>query len=154
MDRFVGGAVACLLLMTVGLFWWQGRAENEREAPPVKAAPAVPAPLSLPKGDSDAIGKAPPMPPEAKAEDREARRFNRYDIDRDGIITRLEMMSSRTDDFRKLDKDGNNLLSFEEWAVRTSDRFAGADADKDNRLTRTEFATTATKRKPKPKCKC
>ena len=64
------------------------------------------------------------------------------------------MMSTRTAAFRKLDKDGNNLLSFEEWAAATSDRFAGADADKSGDLTRVEFATTAPKRAAKPKCSC
>lgn len=157
MDRFVAGAVACLMLLTAGLFWYQGRAEQEGAQSDIRPAQAVAAPpeiLKLPVGDESAVGMAPPMPPEAPAADREARRFNRYDKDRDNIITRLEMMSSRTKDFKKLDKDGNNLLSFEEWATRTADRFAGADGDKDGRLTRREFATTAPKRKPKPKCKC
>ena len=74
--------------------------------------------------------------------------------DRDGVITRLEMMGSRTKAFKALDKDGDNLLSFEEWAVATSDRFASADANKDGKLTPAEFATTAPKRTPKPKCTC
>ena len=39
------------------------------------------------------------------------------------------MMSSRTKDFKKLDKDGNNLLSFEEWAAATGERFAKADGN-------------------------
>jgi len=157
MDRFVAGAVACLMLLTAGLFWYQGRAENGQaqvEIRPEKAISASPQPLELPAGDSEAIGKAPPIPPEAPAADREAKRFNRYDKDGDNIISRLEMMSSRTNAFKKLDADGNNLLSFEEWAARTSDRFADADTDGDKRLTRAEFATTAPKRKPKPKCKC
>tara|TARA_R110000782_G_scaffold78276_2_gene154883 strand:+ start:29391 stop:29852 length:462 start_codon:yes stop_codon:yes gene_type:complete len=153
MQRFVAGAVACLLLVTAGLFWWQGHAQNERPAPMAQPAPPLP-PEPLPQGDPDAVGKAPPMPPEARAEDREAKRFNRYDRNRDNIITRLEMMSSRAKEFKKLDTDGNNLLSFEEWAVRTSDRFAGADADRNGQLTRAEFATTAPKPAPKPKCKC
>lgn len=156
MNRFVAGAVSCLLLITAGLFWWQGRAERERAATPkpqhLAASAADP---TLPEGDENATGAAPPpMPPEARAEDREARRFNRYDRNRDNIITRVEMMSSRTKDFKKLDKDGNNLLSFEELAAATSDRFAAADADKDGKLTRAEFATTAPKRGAKPKCKC
>jgi len=157
MDRFVAGAVACLMLLTAGLFWYQGRAEKDQaqtEILPVEAVAPPPQALALPVGDENAVGKAPPMPPEAPAADRETKRFNRYDQDRDNIITRLEMMSSRTKAFKKLDTDGNNLLSFEEWAARTSDRFAGADGDKDGRLTRSEFATTAPKQKPKPKCKC
>jgi Ca2+-binding EF-hand superfamily protein len=64
------------------------------------------------------------------------------------------MMGSRTKAFKALDKDGDNLLSFEEWAVATSDRFAAADADKDGKLTPAEFATTAPKRSAKPKCRC
>ena len=63
-------------------------------------------------------------------------------------------MSSRTAAFRKLDKDGNNLLTFEEWAAATGQRFAGADADKSGDLTRAEFATTAPKPAAKPKCSC
>ena len=63
-------------------------------------------------------------------------------------------MGSRTAAFRKLDVDGNNLLSFEEWAVTTSRKFAGADADRNGLLTRQEFATTAPKRKAKAKCRC
>ena len=35
-------------------------------------------------------------------------------------------MGSRTKAFKGLDKDGDNLLSFEEWAVATSDRFGAA----------------------------
>lgn len=153
MGRFVAGAVAALLLSAAGLFWYQGRAEQERPAP-VGMGGKGPADLSLPLGDPNARGAPPPMPPEARPEDREARRFARYDRDGDGRITRLEMMSTRTAAFKALDKDGNNLLSFEEWAVRTSDKFAKADADGDTRLTPQEFATTASKPAAKPKCGC
>ena len=153
MGRFVAGAVCALLLATGGLFWWQGQARDQQPAAPPSAPPAIPAD-TLPTGDPDAVGAAPPMPPEALAEDREAKRFGRYDANRDSIITRTEMLSTRTDEFRKLDTDRNNLLSFEEWAVRTSDRFAGADANRDGRLTRPEFATTAPKPAPRPKCSC
>lgn len=155
MGRFVAGAVLCLLLVSGGLFWWQERAESVR---PVASAAGPSSTdteeLPLPEGDDTMVGTAPPMPPEAPAKDREAKRFDRYDRNRDNVITRTEMMSSRAAAFRKLDKDGNNLLSFEEWAVATSDRFAEADANKDGKLTRAEFATTAPKAKPKPKCKC
>jgi hypothetical protein len=63
-------------------------------------------------------------------------------------------MSSRTKDFKKLDKDGDNLLTFEEWASATGERFAKADANKDKLLTRKEFAATRPKRSPAPKCRC
>ena len=38
MNRIVLGALAALLLVASGLFWWQGRAEVER-APPLPPAP-------------------------------------------------------------------------------------------------------------------
>lgn len=153
MNRFVVGAVACLLFVTAGLFWWQIRAERQSPVP-LPAQSVTSQPESLPEGDGNATGIAPPMPPEALPEDREAKRFGRYDRNRDGIITRIEMMSSRAKEFRKLDTDGNNLLSFEEWAVKTSDRFAHADADKNGKLTKAEFAATAPPAKTRPKCKC
>lgn len=154
MDRFVAGGVAGLLMAAGGLFWWQGQAESQRESAPSPVSAAVLADEGLPEGDENAFGAAPPMPPEARAEDREALRFNRYDRNRDAIITRTEMLGSRTKDFKKLDTDGNNLLSFEEWAVKTADRFEGADGNGDGKLTRAEFATTAPKPEPKPKCRC
>ena len=95
-----------------------------------------------------------PAPPEASELTKEQRRFFRYDRNRDWRITRTEMLSSRTDAFRKLDKDGNNLLDFEEWAVATVEKFESADANGDNELTPAEFATTAPKPKKKPRCAC
>lgn len=154
MARFVAGAVLALMLVAGGLFWWQGRAGQELAARPSPEAASAPVDMTLPEGDEDAIGAPPPMPPEARPEDREAKRFNRYDGNRDGAITRIEMMGTRTDEFRKLDTDRNNLLSFEEWAVKTSDRFAGADGNRDGKLNRAEFATTAQKAPAKPKCRC
>ena len=64
------------------------------------------------------------------------------------------MMSSRTKDFKKLDADGNNLLTFEEWAAATGQRFAKADGNADKLLSRKEFLGTRPKRAPKPACRC
>ena len=150
MNRVVLGAFAALLLAGVGLFWLQGRAEVEEGAPPPVAPSATPSGLP----SADVAGLEGPAPPEATDLTREQRRFFRYDRDRDLKITRNEMLSTRTDAFRKLDQDGNNLLTFEEWAVATVDRFEGADADRDGELSQKEFATTAPKPKPKPRCDC
>lgn len=139
-------------MVSVGLFWLQGRAEVEKAAPPPEAVSNPPAPQGLPSADIK--GLIGPEPPEATELTREQRRFGRYDRDRDGRVTRVEMLSTRTPGFRELDKDGNNLLTFEEWAVTTAERFEGADADGDGELTPAEFATTAPKRKPKPACEC
>lgn len=152
MNRIAIGAVAALALASVGLFWWQGRAETETGAPPpaVTEERAVSGPLPT----TDVRGLRGPTPPEASEATREQRRFGRLDRDMDGRITRNEMMSTRTEDFRRLDVDDNNLLTFEEWAVTTANRFRGADRNGDLWLSREEFATTRPKEQPKPKCKC
>ena len=151
MNRIILGAIGALVLAGIGLFWLQGRAEVERGAPPPAAEPSA-EPTGLPS--ADVAGLRGPEPPEETQLSREERRFFRYDRNRDRIITRQEMMSSRTDAFRKLDTDGNNLLDFEEWAIATSTRFAGADGNRDGRLTQAEFATTAPKPTPRPSNTC
>ncbi|MFC3214460.1 MULTISPECIES: EF-hand domain-containing protein [Novosphingobium] len=150
MNRFLLGGIAVFVLLGIGLFWWQGHAQVESAAP--KAQPVPPAPAPLPSADAgEAVG---PELPEATELSREQRRFGRYDRDRDRRVSRNEMLSTRSEAFRKLDKDGNNLLTFEEWAVATVDKFESADADRDSYLTPAEFRKTAPSPKPKPKCSC
>lgn len=63
---FVTGSLVTLMIMGVGLFWWQGRAEVEKAAPP-------PDPLALAEemADSDVLPITDPgemqgpAPPEA-----------------------------------------------------------------------------------------
>jgi hypothetical protein len=154
MQRIVAGGVGALLLVGAGLWLWQGQASQEN------AIPAAPPPAALPDrlpeagSDAPAFGPAPPTPPEAPKASREEVRFNRYDRNRDELVSRLEMMGSRTKAFKALDKDGNNLLTFEEWAAATGERFAGADANRDKLLTRKEFASTRPKQAAKPGCRC
>jgi hypothetical protein len=149
-NRIVLGAFAAFLLLALGLFWLQGRAEVEQGAPP-PTAPSV-RPTGLPSADP--AGLEGPAPPEATELSREQRRFFRYDRNRDLKITRAEMLSTRTDAFRDLDADGNNLLTFEEWAVTTAQRFDQADADGDRELTQKEFAATAPRPSATPRCNC
>ncbi len=155
MRQTVLGVFLGLVLASVGVFWWQGRAQVEENAPPPPEPEeeVVEAPEVLPEVDpGEMIG---PAPPEASELTREERRFFRYDRNRDRIITRNEMLSTRSDAFRRLDKDGNNLLTFEEWAITTSDRFAGMDEDGNLRLTPAEFASSAPKpRTRRPACRC
>lgn len=153
MQRTILGIVLGLMLAGIGVFWWQGRAAIENTAPPPPELAPLADPEALPLAEpGDLQG---PAPPEVSARTREQMRFDRYDRNRDNIISRNEMLSVRSDAFRKLDKDGNNLLTFEEWAVTTVDRFEGADANGDGRLTREEFAATAPKpAAKKPACKC
>ncbi len=153
MNRLILGAFMALVLAGVGMFWWQGRAEVEQGAPPPMAQPAKPSPDELPTADAGDLRG--PTPPEATELTREEQRFFRYDRNRDRRITRNEMMSTRTDAFRKLDKDGNNLLDFEEWAVATAQRFDKADVNRDRELDLAEFTRTAPKpAKRKPACGC
>lgn len=154
MRQTILGVFLGLILASVGVFWWQGRAQVEANAPPPpEPEELAEAPEELPEVDpGDLTG---PAPPEASELTREEKRFFRYDRNRDRIITRNEMLSTRSDAFRKLDVDGNNLLTFEEWAVTTARRFEGADANGDEKLTTAEFATTAPKKRPsRPTCRC
>lgn len=155
MNRILLGAFGALLLAALGMFWMQGRAQVEKAAPPPDpGTELVEDPDALPSADvSDLAG---PAPPEASELTREQRRFFRYDRNRDLKITRNEMLSTRTNAFRNLDKDGNNLLTFEEWAVATSTRFEGMDANADNELTAAEFATSAPapRSTARPRCNC
>ena len=152
LNRLLLGGLAALLLVSIGLFWWQGRAQVEEAAPPPEPV-EVKNLAELPQADPGSM-KGPP-PPEATELSREERRFFRYDRNRDRKITRNEMLSTRSDAFRKLDKDGNNLLTFEEWAVSTAERFDKADGNRDQELTPLEFASTRPKTQPQPpRCKC
>lgn len=154
MNRIALGAFAALVLVGIGLFWWQSQARIEAQAPPSREQLAN-APRSTALPEADVAGLNGPAPPEAYELTREQRRFYRYDLNRDGKISRTEMLSTRTDDFKKLDTDHNNLLTFDEWAVTTANRFDQADANRDGNLTPQEFAST----RPKPgkapaRCDC
>jgi hypothetical protein len=147
------GAFIALILVGIGVFWWQGRAQVETGAPPLSAAELAKLPPDrLP--EADAAGLTGPAPPEASELTREQQRFMRYDRNRDWRITRTEMLSTRTDGFRDLDADGNNLLTFEEWAVTTVDRFEEMDRNGDDRLTTAEFATSKPVPVRTPACRC
>ncbi len=153
MNRVVLGGFLALFMVGIGLFWLQGQAQVERGAPPPAPPQAAVDPENLPT--ANVAGLTGPEPPEASDLTREQRRFFRYDRNRDLRITRNEMLSTRTAAFRKLDVDGNNLLTFEEWAVATVDKFDGADANGDGELSPAEFATTAPPPAPaKPRCNC
>ena len=119
MQRMLIGGVAALFMAGGGLLVWQGTANQ----PSLIPAPPPPAVISdtLPEAGANApaFGPAPPSPPEAPKASREEVRFSRYDRNRDELVSRLEMMGSRTKAFKALDTDGNNLLTFEEWAAAT-----------------------------------
>ena len=145
MWRYFAGAAASLLLVTGIFFIFQSRAQDKAAIPPApqpRPAPmlsAEPARLSA---------------PEASPKSREEKRFSRADKDKNGRIEREELLSPRRKAFAKLDSNSNGTLSFEEWAVKTVDKFRGADRDRSGWLTPAEYATTAPPPPKKKRCAC
>jgi hypothetical protein len=147
MWRYFAGAGAAVLLMLAGMFLFRGSAAPEFKLPGAPAARAAAATAEEP---------LPAEAPKASAKTREQKRFDRYDKDRNDAVTRAEYLLSRTKAFAKLDINHDGRLDFEEWAVKTTAKFAGADADKSGALSRTEFLATAPKVRDgaKPRCVC
>ena len=154
MQRVLIGGVATLFMAGGGLLVWQSMANQPSLIPASPPPASISDRLPIAGSDAPAFGLAPPTPPEAPKASREEMRFNRYDRNKDELVSRLEMMGSRTKAFKSLDNDGNNLLTFEEWAAATGQRFASADGNKDQLLTRKEFARTRPKAAAKPGCRC
>jgi len=147
MARVLAGVSAFFLLLTGGLLIWQGRAEEPTIPPaPSPRLAAAPGPMTL---------SAIPAAPEADPKSKEQKRFERADKDDNGRITLAELVEPRRKAFAKLDLNHDGKLSFEEWAIRTIEKFDGADADKSKWLTPAEYATTAPKpARKKPACSC
>ena len=144
MTRWVAGIAAVLLFVTGGILAFSSGAESPAVAPTPQPRLAAAVPLS-------------PIPnaPEADPKSKEEKRFSRADKNEDGRITMAELVEPRRKAFAKLDVDADGRLSFEEWAVRTIDKFEGADADENKVLTPAEYATTAPKPRPKKAaCAC
>ena len=142
MARTISGLVSCLLIIIGAVLLWQGRADKANAVPmppPPQATPSALTPL--------------PAPPESTPKSREQKRFARADKDDDGRITAAELYEPRRKAFAKLDVNGNGVLSFEEWAVKTIGKFDGADRDRSGWLTPAEYATTAPP-PPKRKARC
>ena len=146
MWRYLAGGLAALLMVAAGWTLFSGRARTEPVLPP------MPAPVATSPAQQGAVTDAPV--PEASERTREEKRFDRYDKDRDERITRDEYLATRRKAFAKLDVNGDGRLSFEEWAAKSIGKFTSADRDKSAAMDRTEFATTAVKRKSKAKPKC
>lgn len=144
MLRFLAGAAASFLLMTGAFILWQSRAEQ---------APALPE-SPPPRMASPSMSTAPLQAPESTPKSREERRFSRADKDKNGRIEAAELLGPRRKAFAKLDGNGNGTLSFEEWAVKTVDKFNGADRDRSGWLTPAEYATTAPPPPKKKRCAC
>ena len=148
MLRYLAGVVSALLLVAGGLFLFRSNAAPER---PVPSPPEVQQGLAM---NADLPQEAVDPLPEASPRSREQKRFDRYDKDRNSTITREEYLASRRKAYAKLDANGDGRLSFDEWAVKTAAKFGTADRDRSGALNAAEFATTAVKRKARPRCAC
>ncbi len=140
MGRTLAGIAAFLLLITGATLMWRGNAQEPGTPPP--PAPRLAA-ASIPPQTLSPIGQAPSADPLSKEE----KRFGRADKNDDGRITLAELVEPRRKAFAKLDLNQDGKLGFEEWAVKTIDKFEGADGDRSAALSPAEYATTA----PKPK---
>ena len=138
MWRYLVGGLAALALVAAGVLLFN------RSSRSVAALPA--APLALAQTAED--GALPDSVPQASDRTREQKRFDRYDKDRNGAVTREEFLANRRKAYAKLDTNHDGTLSFDEWAIKAETKFAVADADKSGAMNTTEFATTAVKRKP------
>ena len=138
MWRYLVGGLAALALVAAGLVLFN------RSGRSVAALPA--APLAFAQTAED--GALPDSVPQASDRTREQKRFDRYDKDRNGAVTREEFLANRRKAYAKLDTNHDGTLSFDEWAIKAETKFAVADKDKSGAMNATEFATTAVKRKP------
>jgi hypothetical protein len=145
MWRYLAGGAAGVLLVVAGMTL---QAMRSPPAPRLAAMPAAGVEVT-PDGQAGT-----PAVPEALPATREQKRFDRYDKDRNGAITRDEYLLARHKAFAKLDVDGNGTLSFDEWAVKAETKFSAADKDKSGAMNAAEFATTAVKRKARPRPNC
>ena len=143
MLRFLAGAAASFLLLTGAFLMCQSHAQQ---------SPALPAPPPAMSNTPSVI--KPLQAPEASAKSREEKRFSRADKDKNGRIEREEVLGPRRKAFAKLDSNGNGALSFEEWALKSIDKFQGADRDRSGWLTPAEYATTAPPPPKKKRCSC
>lgn len=138
MWRYLVGGLAALALAGAGMLVFNRNARSVVALP--LASPAA--------AQAGAAAALPASVPEASDKTREQKRFDRYDKDRDGKVTREEYLAARRKAFAKLDVNRDGTLSFDEWAVKAEGKFGAADADKSGAMTPVEFATTAVKRKP------
>jgi len=149
MRRILAGIACALLLITGATLMWRSEV-REPQIPPAPA-PRFAAAVSATPTTLAPIGQAPSADPLSK----EQKRFARADRNEDGRITLAELVEPRRKAFAKLDLNQDGKLAFEEWAVKTIDKFEGADGDRNAALTPAEYAATAPKPQPrKPACAC
>ncbi len=147
--KWLAGTVVVALMICAVVLW--------RQSAPQAAAMHFASPAAAQVAEvAGSAAAAPLVAPvsDVTPADREAKRFSRYDKDKDGAIVRDEYLASRKKAFAKLDINHDGKLSFDEYSVKAIAKFDTADVSHDGKLTPEEFATTAVKRKPRTKAVC
>ena len=142
-----GTAVVALLALSI-MLW--------RQSGPKAAALHLSAPAAAQVVDSVGGMSMPLAAPVSDVTpfDREAKRFNRYDKDKNGAVSRDEYFANRHKAFAKLDLDHDGKLSFDEYSAKVIAKFNVADLRHEGKLTPAEFATTAIVHKVRTKAYC
>ncbi len=149
MGRVLAGIACFLLLITGATLMWRGSARGPDT--PAAPAPRFAAAVTTATPTLAPIAQAPSADPKSKEE----KRFARSVKNDNGRITLAELVEPRRKAFAKLDINQDGKLAFEEWAVKTIDKFESADGDKNASLTVAKFAATAPKAKAnKARCSC
>jgi|GEM_PF-3306700 Ca2+-binding EF-hand superfamily protein len=104
--------------------------------------------LSFPVVATDAPAQAVPPQAAPQAAPRVHNMLKRFDIDKDGRVSREEFAANRAKGFAKFDTDKNDVLSLEEFKARCKNerciqmktkQFAKLDKDGDGSVTKSEF---------------
>lgn len=143
MWRYFAGAAAMLALVASGFFL------SRQMAASAVTLPALPPKFSSEMGDTAVSGA-----PVADEATREARRFARYDKDKDGSFGAAECLATRQKAFARIDTNHDGVLSFAEYAAKTTEKFKKADVNRSGGLDPKEFATTKPVRKARPAANC
>jgi hypothetical protein len=144
MWRYLTGAAAMLVLVAAGFFLSRQMATS---------AVALPQP---PTSGADALGadSQTRQAPVADEATREARRFARYDKNKDGSVGTEEFLATRRKAFARIDTNHDGVLSFAEYAAKTTEKFKKADVNRSGALDVAEFATTKPVRKARVTVNC
>jgi Ca2+-binding EF-hand superfamily protein len=154
MWRFLAGGAAGTVFLTAGFFLVRTMASTESpiaaQSTEIADKSEEPDALATPMTFAERLAPA----PKASEKTKEEKRFNRFDKDKNGGVSRDEYLQSRHKAYAKLDINGDGKLSFEEYATKTVLKFAKADSDQTGVLNRSEFSATRPIRKSKPKPNC
>jgi hypothetical protein len=154
MWRYLVGGASALVMVGAGFFLVRIMAAPDAPIEPAVTQAEQPAAveeaLAAPMTFAERVAPA----PKASEKTKEEKRFNRFDKDKNGGVSRDEYLQSRRKAYAKLDVNGDGKLSFDEYATKTIVKFTKADGDRTGALSRTEFSTTRVVRKSKPKPYC